>query len=280
MSATRLTHARRAAALAALFALTGCDLAARDVVAVASDAGLFDSGSGDAGRSDAGRGDAGPTARLFEDDFETCDFARWDAPPAASARIADGQGRDSRCASEHGFLPDTPPNLTASFAPQREVWARAFVRMSPAMVLPQPRGLQLLSLVGGAGDLAVTIFVPLGTDVLAVGTLMVPAGGEGFEIESAFRPAAPGVAGTWRCVELHVRLDASVPTSSRVELFVDGVLELSHVGDIGGPTAPAIGALRLAPELHGTGAWPTTNTFLVDDVAVDATRVGCAAVSP
>ena len=217
-------------------------------------------GPSDAGVADADAGRKGCTA-LFCEDFEkgTLDPARWKPiegyDPAnkvtvQSAKVAHGTyAAQAHVGKTGGFAfieeKETFPALAAG------LWARVYLYISVDKTIGHHAFSKISNFEVGESQETVQL------------TFYPPGGGEkpvGYENAKVPHDA-------WTCVEWHVST-----TSPQVELYVAGTSIAKYEN---GPTdtIPPLTALTLGIDTHV--ATPSAVDVWIDDVAIDANRVGC-----
>ena len=238
---------------------------------VRRDAGGTDAGGTDAGPPDSGPPDAGPPAsncetvfsgRLFCDGFESGDTSRWDGEQtggAGSITVVD----DPVYMGDSALRVQGNPGSGRTYA-----WKAVFPTSGST-----DQWLRGYYYFPGSNGFGAEVNAMSDTDHTYDVVVAVNRSSTNFHTHSWPTDTRAdwdmGIAeDTWRCIELHVHLDA---TEGAFELFVDDVLVAEAMDRVN--TVPR----GLSNILAGFG-WKdsaSTNVVYVDEVVADDERIGC-----
>ena len=230
------------------------------------DSGSADSGSMDTGSNDAGAPDAGgPTCDqltspdiLFCDDFESGDFAAWNAvvnnPTITNQAYGGSSALSVSWASGEGQFVDIVnlPDITSG-----DLWVRAYVHLAGSS-----------SFVTGA-----LFATGHAVDPWPAASLTIVDGPRlrfhGEPSGQGFRGSSPLDPNRWNCVELHISVSDS---NGGYEVFLDGALQ----GSLSGlNTVPGLNYSFLNVGIPWAEAGQPDYTVRYDDIVVSRSRVPC-----
>jgi hypothetical protein len=215
--------------------------------------------------ADADEGGPPPCMAMLCEDFESgkLDAKTWELDtgydPANTVKVESGKAAHGAYAA-HAHL----SNAGGGFAFARTktpfpalaagLWGRAYVFSTVdatvghnALVAMESGNASVLEIGQSQGNVQLTFYPPTGEN---------PVG---------YHTSIP--RGVWTCLEWHMQ-----QASPQIVVFADGT-SLATYDVSGGQTVPAFTAIRLGLETHAANS--STNDVYVDDVAIDAKRVGC-----
>ena len=215
---------------------------------------------------------------LFEDDFETCSFAKYS--DVAYNQINRTIRHSGNCSSRIGGDTVRFGKLIANIAGRTELWFTAWVFFPTDFQVPAPGGgIHLWRLLGGSygtGGVMLDFNVPDRSGNIQLVHFPGKTGGREAVKWTSFNAVAGDRKGRWQCWELHSRLNQPGQNDGLVEFYAEGTFVDSISGSFRGNSTAPYTVVDVQSNIGGNEAlWPVTNWWYIDDVVVSTERVGC-----
>ena len=214
---------------------------------------------------------------ILSDDFETCDYSRWDSQVTAKdSQITELQTHSGKCASRTGGDGAKSGNLVR-YGTGEEFWMTGWLFFPSNFVLPAPGGgIHIWRLWNPSAGFQLDFNVPDRSSTIQIVHFPGKSGGKEVVKWTGFNPIAGDRIARWQCWEAHARLNQPGKADGLVEFYADGKFVGSISGNFrGSNTSPYIRA-AFASNIGGAASlWPKQNWWYLDDVVLSMERVGC-----